>query len=123
MRKQFVLLLVTVFCVGCSGAGAGADTVIIQGLKDPSSYERHSYSELWKGKDREGRTAHVAMVTFSATNSFGGRIRECRLVAWAQEGSQVYWGQQAMTGCTGSDVESNRVQLSYFLEWNQFPEN
>jgi len=115
---QLALVAFTTLLVACSGAGA--DTVITDGLKDPSSYQRHSYNEMWKGKDSQGRPAYVAMVNYSATNSFGGRIRDCKLVAWAQVGNQVYWGGQAMTGCTGSSVEENRGQLDYFLDWNGF---
>lgn len=97
-----------------------ADSVIRQQLKDPDSYRRNSYDLLWTGKDSQGRIARVAMVRYSATNSFGGRISECTLVAWAQQGLSVYWGSQALTSCTGDDVESNKEQLSYFLDWNGF---
>jgi hypothetical protein len=56
-----------------------AETQLKKGLKDPNSYERISHQEFFVKNDSKKEKIYIQVVIeYSATNSFGGRIREKR---------------------------------------------
>lgn len=108
MRKSlFAATALAMILAGCDKTGGDltealsdpaedAGTVIRKSLRSPDSYQYVSGKTLWRGKDHAGDPAYVVLVSYSAENGFGARLRGCTWVAYRRTGpNEVGWNSRA----------------------------
>ena len=55
---------------------------------------------MWKGKDQKDNKAYVVKVIYTAQNSFGDHLQECKMVAFAIAGDKLHFNKySSFDGC------------------------
>ena len=89
-------LLAAVFLSGCGSAGpeSQAAHLLKQQMKSPDSFYAKESKIMWQGKDKDGNAAYVVKVTYTAQNSFGANLQDCKMVAFAIAGDELSYDQR-----------------------------
>lgn len=90
----FVIGCVALGLLGCDaldGRVSNASEIVKKGLLSPSSFSLVSGREVWSGKDKDGNPAHIVRIEYDASNAFGAKLRDCKLVAYIDKGSKIQW--------------------------------
>jgi hypothetical protein len=98
-----------------SPSTTGAAQIIKEGLKNPDSLSVKSSKVLWSGP-YEGRTAYLVEVVYTATNSFGGTIQNCKIVAFSRDEQSLYWSNlfSPLNACENSEEYRQYVTTMRF---------
>lgn len=90
----FLLGVFALFLLGCDaldGRVSQASEILKKSLLSPSSFSLVSGKEVWSGKDVEGNPAHIVRIEYDASNAFGAKLRDCKLVAYVEKGDKYQW--------------------------------
>ncbi len=78
--KLYNILLLAVFLL--SGCQAGPETqatlILRDQMKSPDSFVAKDTKIMWQGKDQKGNNAYVIQVVYTAQNSYGAYLQECK---------------------------------------------
>ncbi len=91
--------------IGCLiGCQAGPETQAIillqEQMKEPDSFVAKDTKVMWKGKDQKDNKAYVVKVIYTAQNSFGDHLQECKMVAFAIAGDKLHFNKySSFDGC------------------------
>ena len=62
---------------------------------------------MWQGKDKDGNKAYVVKITYTAQNSYGAKLQDCQMVAFAIIGDKLNYNKNMgfdMCGEEGNPV-------------------
>jgi hypothetical protein len=96
-----------------------ASQLIMKSLRSPSSFHLVSGEEVWTGKDKKSKPAHIVRIEYDAQNGFGAMIRDCKLVAYVDEdGNKFSWNEFFVTNSCENELGQNALET--LKEFNDF---
>ena len=117
-KRAFSVLTAALLATVLTGCGdsrvINAGEIIKKSLLAPSSFSLVSGKEVWSGKNAEGNLAHIVRVEYDAQNGFGAMIRDCKLVAYSDKGSNISWQTNGAMEACGSNPLYGEAQM---VEW------
>lgn len=118
-------LFIVLSLSGCGPAGpeSQAAHLLKQQMKSPDSFVEKESKIMWQGKDKDGNNAYVVKVTYTAQNSFGANLQDCKMVAFAIVGDKLSYNQRMgfeMCGKEGDPLFDPK-QIAKFMS-SQFEE-
>ncbi len=91
--KLYNILLLAVFLL--SGCQAGPETqatlILRDQMKSPDSFVAKDTKIMWQGKDQKGNNAYVIQVVYTAQNSYGAYLQECKMVAFSISNKHLHY--------------------------------
>jgi hypothetical protein len=117
MHHRTLAVLIAVALAGCGIADnrvSNASEIIKKSLRSPSSFSLVSGKEVWSGKNGEGKPAYIVRIEYDAQNGFGAMIRDCKLVAYTDNGDKISWRTNgAMDACEAKPLfdETQMVEM------------
>jgi hypothetical protein len=107
MKKKIIagFLLSAILLVACqAGPETQAKLLLRDQMKSPDSFVAKDTKIMWQGKDQKGNSAYVIKVIYTAQNSFGAHLQECKMVAFAIAGNQILYNEySSFDGCGKED--------------------
>lgn len=94
-NKIFNSLLVSVVLLaGCQAGPETQAALLLRGqMKSPDSFVTKDTKIMWNGKDQKGNNAYVVKVIYTAQNSYGAHLQECKMAAFAIAGDNVHYNK------------------------------
>lgn len=92
----FGSLLTVVLLSGCGNSGPEhqASFILKQQMKSPDSFHAKETKMMWQGENKDGHPAYVVKVTYTAQNSYGANLQDCKMVAFSMNGDQLSYNQR-----------------------------
>lgn len=108
----FIALIVTLMLIGCGDfdSVSKASEIIKKELRSPSSFRLASGKEVWTGKNKESKPAHIVRIEYDAQNGFGAMIRDCKLVAYIDNGDKFSWSKSGAIDECKTQLFFNEIQ-------------
>jgi len=93
--------LVKLFSFG--GPEDMAANLLRETMKSPDSFVAKNTRIMWEGKDNENRDAYVIRVSYTAKNSFGASLQDCKMVAISVGDGKYFYNKRLAFDMCGKE--------------------